>query len=193
MILDELSLVQMPTLKDLAIIMEPHLKEHIEPIEPLRGQTFFKNLVHLPLKSIRLFTKENPVIASQISSILDHNSECPCPCLSPCAFLTHPSNPAQRLEAITFDNPDMTKSISSNYPALMVLILHVIAPDSGSSLLLSGLELPYLQELQLSMKGTFDTNAFWGGQFSSPQLRQLTVVSALTEHMGVHRLRLLVP
>lgn len=86
--------------------------------------------------------------------------------------------------ATTFDNLQQIKSLRANYPSLTVLILHIIAPDSGSSVPLSALDLPNLRDLRLSLKGTFDAPTFWSGHLNAPRLTQLTVTGALGERMG---------
>ncbi|KAG9227058.1 hypothetical protein CCMSSC00406_0008258 [Pleurotus cornucopiae] len=170
MMLDELALVQIRSLTELALVTEPREKERVEPIGRVKGQAFFENLGQLPLESLRVFTKEKAVIASQISSILDHNVILPS---------------VRRLDiATTFDNLQQIKSLRANYPSLTVLILHIIAPDSGSSVPLSALDLPNLRDLRLSLKGAFDAPTFWSGHLNAPRLTQLTVTGALGERMG---------
>ncbi|KAL4256873.1 F-box domain-containing protein [Pleurotus pulmonarius] len=181
-LLDELALVQMPSLTDLAVVAEPRVKERVEPIGPVKGQAFFENLGRVPLESLRVFTKEKAVIASDISSILDHDVILPS---------------VRRLDiATTFDNPKMIKSLRANYPSLRVLILHIIAPDSGAGLPLSVLDLPNLLDLRLSVKAAFDApafSAFWHGHLNAPRLTYLTVSGALAERMGPSRLRAAAP
>ncbi|KAJ8697343.1 hypothetical protein PTI98_004153 [Pleurotus ostreatus] len=157
MLLDELALVQIRSLTELALVIEPRKKERVEPIAPVKG------------------SGERAVIASQISSILDHNVILPS---------------VRRLDiATTFDDIQPIKSLRTNYPFLTVLILHIIAPDSGSSVPLSALDLPNLLNLRLSLKGAFDGPTFWSGHLNAPRLTQLTVAGALGERMGLHKLQ----
>lgn len=100
MLLDELAPVQMRSLTDLAVVAEPRKKERVEPIGPMKGQALFENLGRVPLESLRVFTKEKAVIASHISSILDHNGECPSPVsICSCILNVPGSNPARRAQA----------------------------------------------------------------------------------------------
>ncbi|KAF7439695.1 hypothetical protein PC9H_000031 [Pleurotus ostreatus] len=175
MLLDELALVQIRSLTELALVIEPREKERVEPIGPVKGQAFFENLGQFPLESLRVFTKQRAVIASQISSILDHNVILPS---------------VRRLDiATTFDDIQPIKSLRTNYPFLTVLILHIIAPDSGSSVPLSALDLPNLLDLRLSLKGAFEGPTFWSGHLNAPRLTQLTVAGALRERMGLPKLQ----